>query len=217
MANARKRRRRAQVERSERVKPPPEAAQHHRPWPMQLLLQAGPEGGGIDADEFEAALQIVETYKALVRTLDIAAAALERIAAVPAPRTSMSDRDAELIACWFDWSQLLPRGLPPRLVHWVEDDEPIGSVAVLRRACRLWDRCRSERAKGCPPPVDKTAPGVLTISRALVIAPDFNASPVNLPVHSFRPPAGPTYRPALSMTCAGPMCPPSGDTKRQRR
>jgi hypothetical protein len=148
MANRKRRARRAQrrqVDRAERVTPPPEAAQHHRPWPMQSLLALG-HPDGIDAPEFEAALQIVETWHALVRHLDIAGTALERFGLISAPSGGLSDRDAERIACWFDWSLRLPTGLPPRLVEWIEDDATIASVVVLRRACRLWDKVRSDRS-----------------------------------------------------------------------
>ena len=196
MANRRNRRRR-RVEKVERVKPPPEAAQHYRPWPMQLLLIAGPDHGGIDADEFEASLQIVETFRALTGQLGVQSITIEGLRGGGAG--SMSDRDAELVATWFDWSLLLPRGFPARLVRWIEDDEPILSVILLRRACRLWQRERHRRAKECPRTVDKTAPGVLTIplSGEFVRLPNITASPVNLPAQHDQPFMGlPHHRPA---------------------
>jgi hypothetical protein len=141
------RKRRRRVTREDRVKPPPEAAQHHRPWPMQVLLVAGPEGGGIDADEFEAALQIVETFRVLTHGLGIAALSGD-FAKIPGNYAgSMSDRDAERCAIWFEWAMRLPVGLPSRLVAWIEDESPILAVEVLRRACRLWDRVRTDRRR----------------------------------------------------------------------
>jgi hypothetical protein len=157
---ARKRRRRT-VHREERVKPPPEAAQHRRPWPMQTLLAAGPEGGGIDSDEFEAALQIVETFHVLTHGLGVVglSGGLEKIVANYSG--SMSDRDAERCAVWFAWAMLLPVGLPTRLVAWIEDDQSIGSVEVLRRATRLWDKVRSDRARPRSFGIDRPPPDVL--------------------------------------------------------
>lgn len=204
MSNAsRKRRakkgRRRQVDRTERVLPPPEAAQHRRPWPMQTLLAAG-HPDGIDADEFEAALQIVETFKALVVGLGMAAIPPERLLGdVGGTVGGMSDRDAERCACWFEWSLRLPLGLPPRLVAWIEDDATIGSVEVLRRACRLWDRVRSDRAKPPVAAVDKTPRHMLTLSPRFPVGERINARPVNLPAEAFLVPAGilPQLQPTL--------------------
>lgn len=145
---AKLRRHRRRVDRTERVKPPPEAAQHLRAWPMQTLLAAG-HPAGIDAQEFESALQIVETFRVLTSELGMRGAegGLERgsIGAESA-KAEMSDRDAERCACWFEWALRLPVGLPTRLVAWIEDELPIVSVDVLRRACRLWDKVRGDRA-----------------------------------------------------------------------
>jgi hypothetical protein len=191
MSNANRKRRaqkgrRRQVDRTERVLPPPEAAQHYRPWPMQLLLAAGPEHGGIDSDEFEAALQIVETFKALVRTMDMTSSTLERFGVVTAPRSGMSERDARMIAVWLSWSLLLPRGVPARLVAWIEDEQAISSVVVLRHACRLWDRTRAQLAKeNCPLPVDTEMKPVRLTNSASLPYGETAARPVNLPVQPF--------------------------------
>ncbi len=195
MSNANRKRRarkarRRQVDRTERVLPPPEAAQHFRPWPMQTLLALG-HPDGIDADEFEAALQIVETFKALVVGLGMVAIPPERLMGeIGGTVGGMSDRDAERCACWFEWSLRLPLGLPPRLVAWIEDDVPIGSVEVLRRACRLWDRVRSDRAKPPVAAVDKTPRHMLTLSPSSFVRPEIAGRPVNFPVQGFSVPAG---------------------------
>lgn len=210
--------RRARVDRIERVTPPPEAAQHHRPWPMQVLLAAGPEHGGIDADEFEAALQIVETFAALTQGLAVSGTSADLCRIGGNYSGSMSDRDAERIAVWFDWSTLLPRGLPPRLVRWIEDDEPVGSVAVLRRSCHLWDRVRRDHAQEtCSRTVDTVAHPVLTMARGELS----NSSRVNLPAQR-DPVRPPPYHPrpvefASSINCghAQPVRTPS--TARLRR
>lgn len=201
----RKRRRRT-VHREERCKPPPEAAQHHRPWPMQILLQAGPEGGGIDAQEFEAALQIVETYKALVRTLEIAGAVLERVGGVTSSG-GMSDRDAERIACWFDWCSWLPHGVPTRLVREIEDQQSIASVAALKNACRLWDRVRSDRARGVVA-VDNPMPGMrLPKPASLFRGGTIDAKAPNLPVQRFQPRPGVVAHAARSAPMPAPALP----------
>lgn len=205
-----RRRRRGKVDRSERVLPPPEAAQHHRPWPMQVLLAAG-HPDGIEADEFEAALQIVETFKALVRTVDMTSTTLDRVGAITAPRDSLSNRDAELCAVWFEWSARLPLGLPPRLVGWIEDEVTIGSVEVLRRACRLWDRVRHDRQRGVsaldnpPYPVLPMHVELFCGERVRNIA----ARPPNLPTEAFSVPAGmlphPTSSPPLGAQLRQPL------------
>lgn len=187
-------RRRRQVDRAERVLPPPEAAQHHRPWPMQTLLAAG-HPDGIDADEFEAALQIVETWKALGAGLGMAAISLERLMLdhATANHGGMSDGDAERIAVWFEWALRLPTGLPSRLVRWIEDEQAIGSVEVLRRACRLWDRVRSDRSRGEPrgvAAVDNPPPRVGLPSPGLWSYGETAARPANRPAGALFIPAG---------------------------
>jgi hypothetical protein len=208
MKNRAKRRaeRRARVERAERVKPPPEAAQHRRTWPLQALLVAG-HPDGIDADEFEAALQIVETFKALTAQLGILPARLDDTIG---GSSGLSDRDADRIACWFEWSARLPLGLPTRLVAWIEDELPIQSVELLRRACRQWDRVRSDRAKDQPrgvAAIDKTPPAVLPMRLSGVRVSDIVGRPVNLPAETIYGSAGP---PPFTI-----VSPPTGAQMRQ--
>jgi hypothetical protein len=159
---------------------------------MQVLLAAGPDAGGIDADEFEAALQIVETYKALTAKLGIHPARLDD---TYGGNGGMSDRDAEAIACWFHWSAWLPVGLPTRLVREIEDDEPIRSVTVLRRACRSWHKVRADRSRSAvavdnPPPVVTLPIPVALSYGGNVRRPDIAATPPNFPVERFQPRPG---------------------------
>jgi hypothetical protein len=210
MSNANRKRRakkgrRRQVDRTERVMPPPEAAQHHRPWPMQTLLAAG-HPDGIDADEFEAALQIVETFKALVVGLGMVAITPERLMGdIGGTTGGMSDRDAERCACWFEWSLRLPTGLPPRLVGWIEDDLPIGSVDVLRRACRLWDRIRGDRAKPPVAAIDKTPRHMLTLSPLFSVGEQIDARSANRLAGAFLSPAALLPQLAPSLATAAQM------------
>lgn len=201
MTKRRRRRARGKVDRSERVLPPPEAAQHHRPWPMQELLQLG-HPDGIDADEFEAALQIVETFHILTLETGERHQAMEQRIGISRIAYAMSDRDAERCACWFDWSSRLPARLPTRLVAWIEDEQPVGSVEVLRRACRLWDRVRSDRAKPRVAGVDMAPRHVLTIAPPQLRQADIAASPVNRLTGAFFPPPGLLPKP-LSLSPAG--------------
>ena len=121
---------------------------------MQALLVAG-HPHGIDAQEFEAALQIVEAFRSLAPELQPRPARLDD--ARGGGLSDMSDRDAERAAVWFAWARRLPAGVPTRLVAEIEDVQPVRSVDVLRHACRLWDDERAAMRRGensCPRPVD---------------------------------------------------------------
>jgi hypothetical protein len=179
---ARKRKRRS-VNREERVKPPPEARQHQRVWPMSILLIKGASGGGIDADEFEAALQIVETFKAFTSALAIHHASAELVGL--ANGGHMSDRDAERVSVWLEWSMHLPQGLPTRLVREIEDEEEIRSVPILRHACRLWDKVRGDRGRSRSR-LTTDSVSVLTPSLAIRIATS-PPRPVAIPTHNVIP------------------------------
>lgn len=157
--------RRRQVDRTERVLPTPEAAQHHRAWPMQELLARGAKDGGLDADEFEAAVEIVETFKVLVADLDVHGTFSGEARGVSGGEHGfMSDRNAERCAVWFEWSMHLPRGMPTRLVAEIEDEQPISSVAELLHACRRWLKVKHDRSRV----VDNHPSAVLTLPLAEV-------------------------------------------------
>jgi hypothetical protein len=140
-------RRRRYVNRNDRVKPSAMAEAKKRPWPLAQLLQRGPDAGGIDADEFEAALQIVEAFEALTRGLGTAALDLTspRVRRAGHTPPSMSGREAALGATWFDWAERLPwRAVA--IVEAIRDERPI-SVPALRHACRLWAQVAGDRAR----------------------------------------------------------------------
>lgn len=171
------RRSRGKVARTERVKPPPEAAQHHRPWPMQVLLARGPEGDGIDSDEFEAGIELVETFRALTSSLQAKGVSLGEPHTVSSPGgTSMSDKAAMMTEVWFTWC----RDVGPvatQIVEMVEDQIPIRSPAVLRLALRRWLKVRSDtyhhHRTANPQPqriVDSVPSNMLTIDRGLFSA-----------------------------------------------
>jgi hypothetical protein len=162
MANrkARRAKKRRTVKRTERVKPPPEAAQHQRPWPLQQLLKLGAADGGIEADEFEAALQMVEAFKSLTAELGMRSTdgtGAERGGLVDEfAKAEMSDRDAERCALWFAWADRLPPTMHAALlVEQIEDRVPIVSVPLLRHACHLWEA--TARDQGRAQPVESTS------------------------------------------------------------
>lgn len=137
----RRRRKHSPVIRAERIEAPPEAAQHQRPWPLQLLLQAGPEGDGLDSDEFEAAVEIVETFKALTIALQVRGTAPEHIGVA---HGELSDRAALMISIWFEWRARLGDLDCVALAQEIEDDRAIVSVALLRSACRSWLKAKED-------------------------------------------------------------------------
>jgi hypothetical protein len=149
MANARIRRsrRRRTVNRGDRVKPPPEAAQHQRPWTMRELLIAGPDDGGIDADQFQSGEDIVEAFRALTKQLGYAVLWLDR--RVTSTVRDMSPREARLATIYLEWGRAFQQRWhcrPHVVVEWIEDQRVLdrGAVALLRRGLDLWERIRSE-------------------------------------------------------------------------
>lgn len=115
---------------------------------MQQLLRAGKDGGGIEVDEFEAALQIVDAFKALTRDLAVRSGnvEVERISGYMGE--AMSDGDARRIVLWFAWVERLPVHIDPAgLVSQIEDGRAISSVADLRIACHLWDSAARDQRK----------------------------------------------------------------------
>src|SRR3954451_6828273 len=93
--------RRRPVDRAERVKPTPEAAQHSRPWPLMLLLHLGPDADGIDSDEFEALIEIVQTFKALTAELQLHGTAMSHEQRYNGASPELSDRLALMTNVWF--------------------------------------------------------------------------------------------------------------------
>ena len=146
MANARIRRsrRRRTVNRGDRVSPTPETLAKLRPWTLRELLVAGPENGGIDADQFEAAALIVEAFRELTRHLGFKPLNLDRISP---GSTDMSPKAERLASIYLAWGQSLQdwcHTSPHAVVEWIEDERTInlGDVPLLRRSLNLWDRCR---------------------------------------------------------------------------
>jgi hypothetical protein len=138
----RRARNRKPVNPAERVSPPPEAAQHARPWPMLGLLERGPDGGGLTSQQFEAALLIVEGFRTITRGVGHKPIDLARVGIGTG---DIGPRAARLWAVYVVWANEFQRRhlLPGHVVvDWVEDARPIypATVALIAKAADLWDR-----------------------------------------------------------------------------
>lgn len=145
------RRRRARVERAERVQPTPETLAKLRPWTMAELLRLGPEGGGIDPMQHEAAVEIVDAFKALTKELGYRPLDLERVGR---GTVEMGPRALRLTTVYLAWASAYQRRFmvrPHVVVEWIEDERHIdvGAMPLLRGGLDLWDAIRGDidRAK----------------------------------------------------------------------
>lgn len=188
MANRKRRDRKRgsrQVDRSERVKPTPETLAKLKPWPMQSLLHAGPEHDGIDADEFEAAIEIVETFKGFTARLQAHGIALAEPRAMEYAHDlvgEMSDRLAMMVNVWFEWCwQIGP--VATQLVEQIEDEQPIRSVTLLRMALRRWLKVKHDLFR----PIDSTPERLTACGQRSVSAGDRGAIPISYPSTTFSP------------------------------
>lgn len=140
--------RRQRVNRNERVKPSALAEAKKRPWPMQVLLQRGPEAGGISAEQFEAGLEIVDAYEALTRSCGWHSASLDRVTG-NAVADDLSPREVRLIAIYLQWVvELITRLRLPGaiIVDWITDTRSLGTIGlpILIRALDLWTKQRDD-------------------------------------------------------------------------
>jgi hypothetical protein len=188
-----KRNRRKQVERTERVKPPPEAAQHHRPWPMMMLLHLGPDANGIDADEFEAGIEIVETFKAITAEMQVRGTR----DGLPGSH-EMSDRIAFMGNVWFEWTRQIGP-VATHIVEQIEDAVPIHSPDALRLALRRWLKVKRDLLRA----VDKQPSTVLTYVDAVYVRGDRGHA---LPISRPSPPTHQVTRTARAPTQAAYRC-----------
>ncbi len=138
------RRRRARVERADRVQPTPETLAKLRPWTMAELLRLGPESGGIDPNQHEAAVEIVDAFKALTRELGYRPLDLERVGR---GTVEMGPRDLRLATIYLAWASLFQRRFMRRahiVVEWIEDERHIDvdAMPLLTGALNLWDAAR---------------------------------------------------------------------------
>ena len=140
------RRRRARVDRAERVEPTPETLAKLKPWTMAELLRLGPEAGGIDPSQHEAAVEIVDAFRALTKELGFRPMQLDRVGRGSA---GMNARDLRLATVYLAWALMFERRFMRRahlVVEWIEDERRIDvdTMPMLRGALNLWDAVRSD-------------------------------------------------------------------------
>jgi hypothetical protein len=138
--------RRRQVDRAERVKPSPLAEAKKRPWSMQVLLEAGREGGGIDADQHEAALEIVDCYRGITAEVRCSHTDLENHRHCPSMKPA-GYGDAQRSALYLAWCHEILRRMrlrPAIVVGWIEDTASPIAVELLSRALDLWLQTKHE-------------------------------------------------------------------------
>ena len=105
MARA-KRRAHRRVVREERVQPTPETLAKLKPWTMAELLRLGPEAGGIDPSQHEAAVEIVDAFKALTKELGFRPLQLERVGR---GSIGMGARALRLATIYLAWAEMFER------------------------------------------------------------------------------------------------------------
>lgn len=140
------RRRRANVMRIERVDPTPETLAKLRPWTMAELLKLGPEGGGIDPNQHEAGVEIVDAYRALTKELGYRPLDLQRVGR---GTVEMGPRELRLATIYLAWASKFERRFmrrAPIVICWIEDELPISVVdmPMLKGALNLWEAIRSD-------------------------------------------------------------------------
>jgi hypothetical protein len=150
------------VDRAERVPPSALAEAKKRRWSMTILLEAGREGGGLEADQYEAALEIVACYRAITSVVGYHMRSMDGL------RTHTVDPDNPRVAeTYRRWCSELQRrmGLQPAvIVGWVEDTARPIAVDLLARALDLWlqvqdDLQRTQRLTPTVSRVDCTITG----------------------------------------------------------
>ena len=132
---------RAKVDRAERVGPTPETVAKLRPWRMQQLLERGPDQGGIDAQAFEAAVDIAESFRLITAVVGFKPLDLGRIGV---GNGGMGARGERASRVYIAWGNELKRRLhvrPHIVVEWIEDERALndaGSINLLNRSLNLW-------------------------------------------------------------------------------
>lgn len=110
------------------------------------LLERGPDQGGIDAEQFEAAIEIVEAFDALTRDLGFAGSGEIIVAGSRQPlwlQKNLTARELRLVTIYVEWAPAVPRFLqlrPSVIVEWVQDERAMDEddIAILQRATTMW-------------------------------------------------------------------------------
>ena len=150
MAKAKRRRasRRIGVRRAERVEATPETLAKLRPCPLKAMLHQGAidphHPGGMQPDQYEAALQIWDAHDALVKGLKAGTVDVNKIANA---HGGLSDGKARLIAAYLQWAGELPSRFyltSSIVMGWIDDSVPQARMVndsqrrMLTRACEFW-------------------------------------------------------------------------------
>lgn len=158
---ARKQAKRA-VDRGERIKPTPETVAKLMPHPLELLLDRGREGGGIDADQLQCCEEIADAAQAVAPGLGIASVDLvDADMHLGGLRDHvLSPRQERLTVIWHIWASELARRhrlRPFVIVELIASIDPLDArrVAVLCAGLDLWARTRRD--------VDRPAREVSTV------------------------------------------------------
>lgn len=144
----RRARKRGSVNRAERVQATPETIAKLRPCPLKAMLHQGAidphHPGGMQPDQYEAALQIWDAHDALVKGLKAGTVDVNKIANA---HGGLSDGKARLIAVYLQWADELPRRFyltSSIVMGWIDDSVPQARMVndsqrrMLTRACDLW-------------------------------------------------------------------------------
>ena len=135
---------------AQRVKPSALAESKKRPWPMQELLRLGPDKGGIDADQFEAGVQIVEAHRAFTRALGYRSEVpLDREPdhGNPPAVGELSPADLRVVPVYLAWGEALASRLGVKavqVVSWVDGLALPPALLLLTRSLDLWDQVRDD-------------------------------------------------------------------------
>lgn len=152
-ARRRRNRKRKAVDRFERVPPTPETLAKLKPWTMSELLRLGPDAGGIDHEQYEAAIEIVDAYAAITRELGYRPTDLVRVGK---GQGGMSPRDLRLSSIYLRWADDIEDRLrirAPRIVGWIEDHDArlsLGDLPALLVALDRWGRVKLDHDKARP-------------------------------------------------------------------
>jgi hypothetical protein len=133
------------VVRTDRVQATPETLAKLKPWPMQELLAKGRHGGGLESDQFEAALQIVEAFGVISHGLGYKPTDLSRVGHGTGDISPRQCRLWNIYVAWGNEYLRRTRIRPHVVVDLVEDSramDPAG-VRLVVLAAAIWDRVAS--------------------------------------------------------------------------
>lgn len=157
--HSRKQRRAAKREavlRAERVGPTPETMAKLRPCPLRDMLHRGADPndpGGMQPDQYEAALEIWDAHDCLVKRSKAGTLDMEKVARA---HGDIGDRMDHAIAVYLRWGRELPHRFyltSDIVMGWIDDHDPSKRLIndnqrrMLVRACDLWRKVQEDYEK----------------------------------------------------------------------